>query len=198
MVLYADREPLRSRQVLTDAGVVAWVAAWVWLGSRLHDIVSRLAGPGEDVEGAGRALASAAERGSGTPVIGGAFDGVAEGGRALGRAGVAQQDAVSALAWWLAVLVVVAPTAWLLARWLPARVGWVRDATAARALLDAGGDERLFALRALAVAPLPDLRRVAADPLACYDRGEVAALAELELRRLGLTPRRLSSTCGRL
>jgi len=74
----------------------------------------------------------------------------------------------------------------------------VRDATAARALVEGGGDERLFALRALATAPLPALRQAAADPLGAYDRGDLTALAEIELRRLGLAGSRLSSTDTRL
>jgi hypothetical protein len=187
MVLYAEKEPLRTRQILTDAAVAVWVVAWIWAGTRLHGLVSRLAGPGEDVEGAGSSLAAAADRGGDVPVLGRAFDAVAEGGRALERAGTAQQDAVGTLALVLGLLLSLLPIAWLLARWLPGRLTWVRDATAARALVDAGGDTRLFALRALATASLPALRRAEADPLGAYEAGRLEALASLELQRLGIT-----------
>jgi len=198
MVLYARHDPLRSRQIATDALVAGWVALWVWLATRVHDLVGRLAGPGEDVEGAGRSLADAAGRGADVPLVGRAFEAVADGGRALGRAGARQQEAVADLAVVLGLVVAAVPVAWLLLRWLPARARWVHEATAAAAVLDAGGDERLFALRALATAPLPALRRAADDPLGAYDRGDVAALADLELRRLGLRGGRLSSTGTRL
>jgi hypothetical protein len=106
---------------------------------------------------------------------------------------VAQQDAVSTLAMVLALLLALVPIVWLLARYLPGRFRWARDATAARAFLEVG-DERLFALRALAHQPLDRLRRIAPDPAASYERGDpgvVAALAALELQSLGLDPRRI-------
>jgi hypothetical protein len=199
MELYAQDRKLRTRQIASDALVVLWVAGWALLGRALHRLVSRLGGAGRFLEDAGQDFARSAggtgERVDDLPVLGNRlaspFGAVADGGSAVARAGVAQQDAVSTLAMVLALLVALLPIAWLLARYLPGRIRWTRDATAARALL-ADGDHRLFALRALAHQPLDRLRRIAPDPAASYERGDpdvVAALADLELGPLGLDAR---------
>lgn len=200
MRLYAEDELVRSRQIIRDALTVAWVAAWVSIGRRVHDLVAALADAGRFLEDAGADFARSA-RGSGRrvddlPLLGdrlaAPFEAVAGGGSAVARAGVAQQDAVATLALVLGIVIAALPIAWLLARYVPRRLEWMRQAAGARVLLDGGGDgERLFALRALAHCPLDQLRRVSADPLGDFDRGEadvVRALAALELGPLGLAP----------
>jgi hypothetical protein len=75
---------------------------------------------------------------------------------------------------------------WAIGRWLPGRLAWRREATAAQAL---SGDLDLLALRAAATAPLPDLARLGPDPVSRWQAGDSdarLALASLELRRLGL------------
>lgn len=56
----------------------------------------------------------------------------------------------------------------------------------------AGGDQRLFALRALSSQPLERLRAVDPDPAGAFERGApdvITALADLELDSLGLATR---------
>jgi hypothetical protein len=203
MELYAQDTKLRTRQIATDALVVLWVVGWALLGRALHRLVSELGGAGRLLEDAGHDFARSAggtgERLDDLPVVGDRlatpFGAVADGGSAVARAGVAQQDAVSTLALVLGLLLAVVPIAWLLARYVPGRIRWTRDATAARALLEVG-DTRLFALRALAHQPLDHLRSVAPDPAASYERGDpdvLAALAALELRPLGLAAQAATS-----
>ena len=84
------------------------------------------------------------------------------------------------------MVVAAIPIIYVLARHLPGRVRWAREAGAARVLLAGAPDGRLFALRALASAPLEDLLEVAPDPLAAYEAGHITPLADVELRRLGL------------
>jgi hypothetical protein len=79
---------------------------------------------------------------------------------------------------------------WLLARWLPWRLRWVREASAAARLMrGAEPDLELLAARAVATAPL---RRLAALPPGtgeawrAGDPAAVRALAALEAGRLGL------------
>ena len=193
MKIYADLAGLRARQFLSDAALVLWVVLWIRVGMRVRDLVERLAGPGESIESAGRSFSGSVGRLGGRaddlPLVGDrlrqSFETVADGGRSLERAGIAQQDAVHTLALWLGVIIAVLPILWLLARYVPGRVAWVREATAASRLR---GDRRLFALRALTQQPLTELARVSSDPVADYEAERYDALAALELRALGLLP----------
>ena len=180
MTFYAQDPGLRTRQVVTDVAVGAWVVAWAAVAWGLHELLSHLERPGALLEDAGGHLAGVGER------LPGLLDAVADGGRAVARAGVSQQDTAGSLAFWLPVVLAAIPIIYVLAHHLPRRVRWAHEAAAARVLLAGAPDGRLFALRALAAAPLGELLEVAPDPLAAFDAGHVAPLAEVELRRLGL------------
>lgn len=197
MTWYAETGPLRTRQLVLDALVVLWVAVWIRTGLAVHSTVSRLAAPGRELEQAGsgltRGLTGAAERADDVPVVGGGLraplDLAAGAGDAVARAGVAQQDAVGGLALLLALLLAGVPVAWALQRWLPGRLRWAREATAARAL---SGDVELWALRAALSQPLPRLARLGPDPVSAWRRGEpgaAEALARLQRETYGLRDR---------
>jgi hypothetical protein len=194
MKLYAEVTGVRVRQIVMDVVLVGWVVVWIRIGMRVHDLVEALGAPGERLEDAGGRIAGSVSRLGGRaddlPIVGrrlgDAFGSVASGGRALERAGVAQQDAVHTLALWLGVLLAVIPIIWALARYLPGRVRWVREATAAARLRTSAADLRLFALRALVTVPLSDLHKVSADPAADYDAGRFRELAAVELASMGL------------
>jgi hypothetical protein len=202
MRLYADRPDLRLRQLAADLGMLAWVVLWVLLARAVHAAVLVLAEPGRAVERLGgsvdgdmRSAASAVGR---VPGIGRAlaqpFDSLGSAGRAVSGTGTAVESAVHTLATVLAVVLVVLPVGWLLLRWLPWRVRWARDAGSAARL--AGGDVELLAARALATAPLPRLAALPEGTGAAWRAGDpaaVRALAELELRRLGLRAGRLNT-----
>ena len=191
MKIYAELAGLRARQMLSDALLILWVVVWVRVGMRVHDLVDRLAGPGERIESAGRSFRGSVERlgerADDLPVIGDrlqrSFETVADGGRSLQQAGATQQDVVHTLALWLGIFIAALPILWLLARYVPGRIAWIREATAASRLR---GELRLFALRALTTRPLTELARVSANPVADYEAGDYRALAALELSRLGL------------
>ena len=180
MTFYAQDPVLRTRQVLTDVAVGAWVVLWAAIAWGLHQLLAHLARPGELLEDAGGRLAGVGER------LPGPLDAIAGGGRAVARAGASQQDTAGSLAFWLPVVLAAIPIIYVLARHLPGRVRWAQEAAAARVLLAGAPDGRLFALRALSSAPLGELLEVTPDPLAAYESGHVAPLAEVELRRLGL------------
>ena len=180
MTFYAQDPVLRTRQVATDVAVGLWVVAWAAVAWGLHELLSHLERPGALLEDAGGRLAGVGER------LPGPLDAVADGGRAVARAGASQQDTAGSLAVWLPVVLAAIPVVYVLAHHLPGRLRWAREAAAARVLLAGAPDGRLFALRALATAPLPALLEVAPDPLAAYEAGHVAPLAGVELRRLGL------------
>lgn len=200
MQLYAQDQLLRTRQVVGDAAVTAWVVLWVLVARFLNGLLVELEAPGRLLEDAGGRLARVGGSGSEAvddlPVVGdrlaSPFDAVADGGRSVTDAGLSQQDVVGAIAFWLPVVLALLPIGYVLARYLPGRLRWAREAVAAGSLLEGDPGGRLFALRALATRPLADLRRVAPDPVGAYEAGDpvaVDALAALELGRLGLRPR---------
>ena len=200
MKLYAETSGLRARQLLGDLAVLAWMAAWVWAGLTLFRLVEKLAVPGARLEQAGGGfagdVAEIQEKVGRLPVVGGELQGpfgrLAGVGRTLADAGATQQAAVHQLALWLGVVVAAVPIVALLLTWLPRRVAWAREAGAASRLRLGGADLELFALRAVANRPLRELHRVTPDPAGALRAGEFEALADLELRALGLraAPRR--------
>ncbi|CAA9273870.1 MAG: Putative transmembrane protein [uncultured Blastococcus sp.] len=197
MQLYAHSPTQRTRQLAADAGMLAWLVLWVLVARIVHGAVLVLAEPGRAVEDLGRSVAGSMESAAGAaedvPVVGdelaAPFDALSDAGGSVSGAGQATQDAVGTLATVLAVVLVVLPVGWLLLRWLPWRLRWAREASAARSLLSGTPDLHVLAARALATAPLPRLAALPPGTGAAWQAGDpaaVRALAGLELARLGL------------
>ncbi|SCL63497.1 hypothetical protein GA0070604_4986 [Micromonospora eburnea] len=195
--IYADRLPTLLRQLLTDLLVVAWVYVAIRFALWLHDVIEKLAVPGQKLEGAGGGLADNLADAGGkvgrVPLVGdeltAPFARAAEAARAVAQAGRDQQELVGQLALGLSIAVLVLPLGLVLFGWLPLRLRWMRRAGAAQALATAPAGRDLLALRALAGQPLGRLTRIAPDVAEAWRRGDdatVDALAALELRRLGL------------
>jgi hypothetical protein len=198
MKLYAEIAPFRARQLLLDGFVISWIALWTWVGIRINELVNRLAAPARTIEQAGRGFArpleEAGSRVAEIPLVGEAlrepFEASARAGSLLAQAGADQQAVVHTLALWLGLLFALVPIAFVIARYLPARVRWVRAATAAQHVRSDEAGMELFALRAVATLPLHVLRRATPDPARAWATGDHAALAALELGRLGLRAER--------
>jgi hypothetical protein len=197
MRAYAQHPALRARQLAADLGMLTWTVLWVAVARAVHGAILVLAAPGQAVEDLGASVAgnmgSAADAAGDVPLVGdelsAPFDALAEASGAVSGAGQAAQDAVGTLASVLAVVLVVLPVGWLLLRWLPWRLRYVRDAEAARRLLAGTPDLDVLAARALATAPLPRLAALPPGTGTAWHAGDpaaVRALAALELRRLGL------------
>ncbi|MDQ1513343.1 MAG: hypothetical protein QOC59_1185 [Microbacteriaceae bacterium] len=194
MKLYAESPAVRTRQIALDAGMAIWIVAWVKVGQAVYRAVERLRGAGRTMEEAGHGFADkldgVARTISRTPVVGDRlrepFTGAADAGRTLQRAGVAQNHATHAVALWLGILLALIPILYLLVRWLPSRVRWIREATAVAGLRIDTPDLELFALRAVVRRPLWELRRACADPAAALAARDFEPLARLELAALGL------------
>ncbi|RZU77556.1 hypothetical protein EV384_6286 [Micromonospora kangleipakensis] len=195
--IYADRFPTALRQLLTDLLVVVWVYAAIRFALWLHDLVQKLAVPGQKLEGAGGGLADNLAEAGGkvgrVPLVGdeltAPFNRAADAARSVAEAGRDQQELVGQLALALSIAVLVFPLGLVLFGWLPLRVRWMRRAGAAKALAAAPAGRDLLALRALAGQPLGRLTRIAPDVAEAWRRGDdatVDALAALELRSLGL------------
>jgi hypothetical protein len=126
----------------------------------------------------------------GVPLVGDAltrpFAALGGSGRDLAEAGARQQEVVLTVALWLGVVAAALPILVLLGLYLPPRVRWIREASAAARFRAAGADAQLFALRALTNRSLRELRRATPDPWGAYRSGDWRPLAELELRALGI------------
>ena len=200
MRFYAQTPVRLTRQIGGDLAVLAWIVFWVLIARAVHGAVMTLAVAGQKVEEAGNSLSSSfsdAANGAGQiPLAGDAlatpFEKARDAANGVAAAGVSQQDAVAKVALILALLVALVPIIWLLVKWLPGRVRWVRAATAAARTRDRG-DAPLLALRALAHRPVGQLHRVDPAPGTAFLRGDVPvidALAAIELAALGLRPPR--------
>ena len=194
MKLYADHRPLAARQAVGDVLLLVWVWAWVRIGQHLTSLVDRLAEPGRSLERAGTTLEDGLEGAAGgvgrLPVVGGALEGVfgdaAGAGSSLRDAGTAQAEVAHQLAVALGLAVAGLAIIWGLARYVPGRLQWIRDATSGQSLVAGAEDLRLFAIRAVANRPLSELRRVSRDPGGDLAAGRFDRLAALELAELGL------------
>ena len=197
MKLYADRTGRLGRQLFTDLFMLIWLVFWTWLAVQLYDLVLKLGVPGQKLAGAGDGMAGglsdAGSKVRQVPVAGDSlaapFNRAAQGAKSLADAGREQVTIVHELAWVLALLLLAVPVALVVFGWLPLRLRWIRRASSATALRTAPAGRDLLALRALTSQPLRRLSTVDDDPVSAWRRGGpdvVKALANLELRRLGL------------
>ncbi|WP_127504963.1 hypothetical protein [Actinoplanes solisilvae] len=199
---YADRLPTAVRQILTDIIVVLWVYLWIRAALWVNDMVEKLGVPGQRLESAGGGIADnltdAGNRVGGVPLVGDQlvkpFNGAASAARSIAEAGRQTQEVVDTMALVVALIAVAVPFALVLFLWLPLRVRWMRRAAVASAVRDQPAGRDLLALRALASQPLNNLAKLGPDIAQSWRNGDaeaVDALAELELRSLGLRgPRR--------
>jgi hypothetical protein len=198
---YAESSGRRTRQICADVAVALALVLCLRVGIGVHDLTADLAGPGRTLQAAGATLAQrmdeAGTAAGSVPLAGddlaAPFTGAGDAGRAIEAAGVRQQHVVAqlaaALGWAAGGLLALA----LLASWLPWRIRFARRAGRAARLRDSGHGLDILALRALARQPLGDL--LAAGPSLAEgwrngDAHAVETLAALELRDLGLRPRR--------
>lgn len=195
MKLYGETRFFRLRQIATDVALVVWIVLWIRIGIFMKRLFDQLAGPGQTIEGAGASFSSTmrdvGERMADIPGLGESlqspFDSAADAGLRLQEAGQGQQDLVHRIAWWLGFLLALIPIALVLIRYLPGRISWIREASAAHRLRIDAADLQLFALRAITNRPLHELRRACKDPAAAFAQGDYAPLARFELSSLGLS-----------
>ena len=197
MKLYSDYGARRTRQIITDVIALALIAAWVWLGVTVFQLVNNLGAFGAQMEEAGSGfrdtMIDIGETLGGVPLIGGGirvpFDGASQAGESLVQAGQDQQTAVFQLALVLGIGIAVLPVAMILLVWLVPRIRFARRATRAQAIVGTTAGLDLLALRALATQKLPAITAVDQDALGAWRRGDesvVRRLAELELKSSGI------------
>jgi hypothetical protein len=199
MKLYADAPARRTRQVVGDLVLVAWVVAWALVGSTVHDNILELTGPGRQTDQSASSMADglrdAGSRLDDLPLVGSdvasPFERAAGASDELAAAGRTSVRVVERLALLLGLTVALVPALVGAVLHLPRRWRFARAATAGARFVDSTDDLDLFALRALAHQPLHVLARISDDPAGAWRRQDpvvVRRLAELELRNAGLRP----------
>jgi hypothetical protein len=191
---------LRSRSVvLLDLLLAAWVVAWILMGiwvarevrglSALSDTLAQSAAA---VEETGRALEPLED----LPFVGEEVARLADRARlaaASARASArSSRDRAGRLATLLGVSIAVAPSAPILALYVPLRARRLQESARVRRSLRSQrrrADPALpefLARRAAERLPFHRLRAITSNPWRDLERGQYEALAEAELRRLGL------------
>ncbi|UUZ59167.1 hypothetical protein [Nocardioides sp. B-3] len=202
MKLYADTARRRTFQIVADLTFVARLVMWVWIGLVVHDGTMALAAPGRQTDESASAMAGQLRDAGGrlddVPLIGDdvatPFDKAADASDGLAAAGRSSVAAVEKLAFVLGLSIALIPIPVVMAFYVPGRLRFIREATAGVKFIDSGHDLDLFALRALTNQPMRVLAKVSDDPAGDWRRRDpvvVTRLAELELRDVGLRPRRL-------
>lgn len=197
MKLYSDVGVQRTGQAVGDLLLVGWIAFCTFLGLTVFRITNALGAPGRKTSEAGDGLAEDLHRMSEpvgkVPAVGdelrAPIDGAAGAAARLAEAGRDQAHAVEQLAYLLAAVTIGLPVLFAVLIWLPRRIRFSRQATAAQRFIDSAADLDLFALRAMANQPMHRLARISDDPVAAWREGDsaiVARLADLELRSCGL------------
>jgi hypothetical protein len=198
MKLYADRPDRVLRQLIGDLAVVILGFLAIRLGRATHSRIAELAAPGREAEATARQLDGRLRDTAGdlndTPLVGGAlstpFKALAATSRDLAQQAQDYQDAVERFATLAGFLVAGFILLILVLAWLPRRVAWVVEASAAsRIVRRTPGGADLLAVRALARQPLRRLAKLGPDVVQGWKAGDPDAterLAQLELEELGL------------
>lgn len=194
MKLYAERPSRTLVQIIGDLLTAAWIAGWIWLGLRLHDLLDQLGQPAGRVsrasDGLADSLAGTGEQIRSIQLIGDLlaqpFDAIISSAQELASAGASSQQTLGRIADLSVPLVALFPVLFAITLWLVLRGRWIRRASAAARLRDSESGEGLLAALALTSTRLDRLSRagLAEDPLS--DARSRQRLAGYALRDLGL------------
>jgi hypothetical protein len=194
---YADAPGRRTRQVLVDLLVLAWVVLWVLVARWVHGLVMTLAAPAAPLRDAGTSLhdrmTEAAVTVTEIPLVGDRLDapftGAAGVGSDLVDAGDSLERSVSTVAWVVSLMTAATPVLLVVLVWLVVRVAWARRTAALGRELDDPESIELLALRALVRQDPRRLQTAFADPVGAFRSGDPVSLrrlADLELATVGL------------
>lgn len=197
MLTAVDARRLRILDIALVAWCTAWITAGIWVGTEVNALRG-LADAGTETGVAVERTGSALELLGSVPLVGDEFgDATGAVTRAGGRVraeSAAAGEGIPETAVLLGLAIALAPTVPLLVVYLPARRTRRRRVHDLRRILDAGGDEAavlraLLAQQSVLHRPLDDLLAVSDQPLGDLAAGRRDALADAELRRLGIRPR---------
>lgn len=191
------RPQRRIVDLISDAVLVVWCLAWAGVAWAVKTVVDALAAPAEGIGDTARDLAErvddASDRLGDVALLGDElarpFIPLADGLRQLSAQAAGQAEAVYQAGWLMFLVVFLIPSLTLALLYLPRRIRRARESSAARRYIEGAADLDLFALRALANSPMTQLAEISPDPVADWragNRAVITALANLELRRVGI------------
>ncbi|BFM24378.1 hypothetical protein [Microbacterium sp. che218] len=200
MKLYSDFAAQRARQMTADVVALALIAISIATGIVVFSTVNQLAQFGVQMQNAGTdfrtSMTDVGTRLGGVPFIGegisAPFSTASSAGDTLAAAGQTQQDLVLQAAIALGVGVAALPILIVLLVWLIPRLRFISRATRTRALMRAGLNTDLLALRALTHQKAGVIAKIAPDAVGAWRRSEpevMQRLAGLELRSVGIRVR---------
>jgi hypothetical protein len=183
-----------------DMALLAWIAVWVVVASLVTMEMRDLRELSDSLTFAGRSLQDAGDRlatlrdvpfvGEDLARVGGQLQ---EAGRRAISNGIATRSSIDSTSLLLGLAIAGIPTIPMAALYLAIRTSWARDVRAVRRWLGRSGDDPVFleflARRAVERLPYHVLRHATGDPWQDLRAGRFAPLAEVELRRLGLSRR---------
>lgn len=191
--------PSGRRVLALDALVLVWVSAWILIGVAVGEAVADLTSLTATFRSVGGAVAHVGGTlmGIDVPLIGGPLDrasrAITEAGRNIVARGIAAREEIEQASALLGSAVALIPSLTILFLYVPARADRAREAFAVRALLGESPHdprlESLLAARGLQRTPYRRLRRIASWPWELEAAETRHALAEEELRRLGVDRR---------
>jgi hypothetical protein len=192
----------RARETVADVATWIWVAFWVLVGAKVHEVISSFAEAGRvlqaggtNIQGAGETLGNAM---TDIPLVGPGIDDLATGafntaGDPFIYVGRELESRLILIARLLALLVIGVMVIPWLSRYLPwraERLATVRAAHRAirRAPVDvsSGAMQKALATRALNRLPYPELLEHTSDPFGDFAAGRYDRLARAELASVGL------------
>jgi hypothetical protein len=196
--LVVHRPSASGRRVLVvDILVLGWLLTWALIGIAVFHDVRKLATLSDTVSSAGTAVGEtgrALHALESVPFVGDRVAGIARrvdtAAEQAVRSGRESRATVHDLSLLLGISVALAPTVPVLAMYLPFRLSRGRETRAIlRAATRAGGEplfEEFLARRAVENLPYHRLRAITPTPWQDLEAGRHTALADAELRRLGL------------
>lgn len=208
MAWYAKDVRQRTRQIGDDVGMLLWTLFWGFVCWLVYRLIYASAAPARSLARMANEqqqnFQNQAERIAKTPAVGEVVrqpvDQLAQVFDQVGIFADNQVRLVERLAVAGGVLVFVIPVTIWLFRWLPGRIAFARRSAAAQRFIDSAEDLDLFALRAMAVAPMTELAKISDDPVGDWRRGDqqvITKLADLALRREGLAAPKCGSAAHR-
>jgi hypothetical protein len=188
-----------------DLVLAIWIAGWLVLAVQVRNEVRGLTELSDTVEAAGNTLDQAGRQLDtlkGLPFVGNRIHQVGQqltvAARSAVESGRSSRSHILSLSVLLGVAVAAAPTLPLLALYAPLRRSRIRGVRAVRkAMRGASGDrvlDEFLARRAAERLPYDVLLEVSPDPWDDLKAGRYGALADAELKRLGIRRRRSRGT----
>lgn len=191
------RPARRAVHLFGDLVLIGWVLLWLGVAGIVRAVVVATASPAMALNESTSSLAGtvedAAESLGDVRFVGeqlaAPFQPIADSLRDIAGQAGETVTAIDQAALVIAVVVFLAPTLTLAIIYLPLRIRRARESAAARSYINDQADLDLFALRAMAKAPMTRIAAITGDPVGAWRRAEtttILQLANLELRRVGI------------